>query len=88
MPPTAEEELRALAALVHEERIRLGLSQERLGLEGGLGRKYVGQLERGELVPTVRGIKGVTQGLGMTSAAFLRALADRLDGDEPRRELR
>ena len=85
MPPIADEELRALAALVREQRLSLGLSQERLGLEGGLGRKYVGQVERGELMPTLKGIKGITQGLGMTPAAFLRALANRLDEhDAPR----
>ena len=79
VPPNAEEELRALSALVRETRRRLALSQDAAGLEGDLGRKYLGQVERGELVPTVRGLAGLAQALGMTTAAFLRAYADRLE---------
>ncbi|HZV76085.1 MAG TPA: helix-turn-helix transcriptional regulator [Conexibacter sp.] len=82
MPPPATEELRALAEMVQEIRLRRGLSQEAVGLDGGLRRKYVGQLERGELVPSLRGLVGVARGLGMSPAAFMRALAERLDGAE------
>jgi transcriptional regulator with XRE-family HTH domain len=78
----AKEELRALIALVCETRSGLRLSQEQVGLDGGLRRKYVGRLERGQVVPSVRGITGVAAGLGMTTAAFLHAWAERLeDGD-------
>jgi DNA-binding XRE family transcriptional regulator len=79
VPPPAREELRALAELVQEIRLRHGLSQEAVGLDGGLRRKYIGQLERGELTPSFRGLVGVAHGLGMSPAAFLRALAERLD---------
>jgi transcriptional regulator with XRE-family HTH domain len=84
VPPDAEEELRALRALVREMRVKLGLSQDAAGLDGDLGRKYLGQVERGELVPTVRGLTGLAQALGMTTAAFLRAYADRLESTPTR----
>jgi len=79
VPPDADEELRVLRAMVREMRLRLGRSQDAAGLDGDLGRKYLGQVERGDLVPTVRGLAGIAQGLGMTTAAFLRAFANRLD---------
>jgi transcriptional regulator with XRE-family HTH domain len=84
VPPSAEEELRALAELVQEIRARQGLSQEVVGLDGGLRRKYVGQLERGELAPSFQAVVGVARGLGMSPAAFMRALAARLDSAECR----
>lgn len=84
MPPDAEEELRVLRTMVRELRIQLGLSQDTAGLDGDLGRKYLGQVERGELVPTVRGLVGLAQALdGMSLAAFLRAYADRLEKRAP-----
>jgi transcriptional regulator with XRE-family HTH domain len=85
VPPPANEELRALAEMVQEIRLRQGLSQEAVGLDGGLRRKYVGQLERGELAPSFQACVGLARGLGMSPAAFMRALAERLDDGERRR---
>jgi transcriptional regulator with XRE-family HTH domain len=82
VPAPADEELRALVETARTLRRRKRLTQERVGLDGGLGGKYVGKLERRELVPGLPAIVGVARGLGMTPAAFMRALAERLDDAE------
>jgi transcriptional regulator with XRE-family HTH domain len=82
VPAPADEELRALVETVRALRLRRGLTQEAVGLGGGLGRKYVGELERRELIPSFPSVVGVAHGLSMTTAAFLRALADRLEDGE------
>ncbi len=69
-----------LAETVKDLRRSRGLTQEAVSLDGGLRRKYVGQLERRELDPSVTAAVGVARGLGMSSAEFFRALAERLDG--------
>ena len=79
MPAPADEELRALAETVQTLRQQRGLTQEAVGLGGGLGRKYVGELERRELTPSFPSVVGVSHGLSMSPAEFFRTLAERLD---------
>jgi len=79
VPPHAEDERQVFMAAVRELRTERGLTQEAVADRGELSRKYLGQLERGELVPRLPSIAGVARGLGMTTADFLRAYADRLD---------
>jgi transcriptional regulator with XRE-family HTH domain len=79
VPSPADEELRALAETVQTLRLDRRLTQEAVGLDGGLGRKYVGELERRELIPSFPSLVGVAQGLSMTTPEFLRALAERLE---------
>jgi transcriptional regulator with XRE-family HTH domain len=79
VPSSAEQELRVLAETVRALRRRRGLTQETVSLDGGLRRKYVGQLERRELAPGLPAIVGVARGLGMSPAEFFHALAERLD---------
>lgn len=55
--------LRALGAAVRELRARRGLSQESLGLRGGLHRNYVGAIERGEQNVTFRVLLKLVSGL-------------------------
>jgi ribosome-binding protein aMBF1 (putative translation factor) len=75
-------ELRALGAAVREVRARRGLSQEGLGLAGGLHRNYVGGIERGELNITFRILLKLTRGLNVPLSELV-ALYER-----NRRELR
>jgi transcriptional regulator with XRE-family HTH domain len=56
---------RALGAAIRELRARRGLSQERLGEEGGLHRNYVGAIERGEINPTLRVLLKLCRGLAI-----------------------
>ncbi|MDO8209113.1 helix-turn-helix transcriptional regulator [Conexibacter sp. CPCC 206217] len=48
---------------VREVRARFDLSQERLGLSGGLHRNYVGAIERGEINPTFAALLKLADGL-------------------------
>jgi DNA-binding XRE family transcriptional regulator len=56
----------ATGAAVRELRARRGLSQEQLGLEGGLHRNYVGAVERGEINPTFRILLQLCRGLDVS----------------------
>lgn len=78
MPPTIDAELRALAAAVREIRARHQLSQERVASRGGVGRKYVGQIERGEIVPSFAALVALARGLGVPLSELVRVYEERL----------
>jgi transcriptional regulator with XRE-family HTH domain len=84
VPPTIDVELRALAAAVREIRARHQLSQERVAGRGGVGRKYVGQIERGEIVPSFAALVALAKGLDVPLSELIRVYEERLpasDGD-------
>jgi transcriptional regulator with XRE-family HTH domain len=56
-------EHRVFGRAVREARARRDLSQERLGLNCGLHRNYVGAIERGEINPTLRILFKLATGL-------------------------
>ena len=60
-----------LGRAVREIRARRGLSQERLGFEGGLHRNYVGAIERGEINPTFAVLMKVAAGLAIPLSELL-----------------
>jgi transcriptional regulator with XRE-family HTH domain len=78
VPPTIDVELRALAAAVREIRARQQLSQERVAGRGGVGRKYVGQIERGEIIPSFAALVGIADGLGVPLSELIRVYEERL----------
>jgi transcriptional regulator with XRE-family HTH domain len=78
VPPTIDAELRALAAAVREIRARQQLSQERVAGKGGVGRKYVGQIERGEIVPSFAALIALAKGLDVPLSELVRVYEDRL----------
>lgn len=78
MPPTIDAELRALAAAIREIRARQQLSQERVGAKGGVGRKYVGQIERGEITPSFAALVALARGLDVPLSELIRVYEDRL----------
>ena len=61
---------RAAGLTIRERRERLGIAQERLGLECGVDRSYLGQIERGERTPTFRTIHRLLPCLKMTFSEF------------------
>lgn len=75
---------RAFGEAVRELRTKQELSQERLGELAKLHRNYIGGVERGELNPTLRSIKALATGLGV-SASQLIARAERIEGRAKRR---
>lgn len=52
-----------LGRAIREIRARRDVSQERLGLDSGMHRNYVGALERGEINPTFALLMKVAAGL-------------------------
>lgn len=58
----------AFGQAVRQFREERGLSQERLGQITGLHRNYIGGVERGELNPTLRTIKRLAAGLGVSGS--------------------
>lgn len=61
-PPSAPE-LVALGAAARFLRARYACSQERLGLNAGLHRNYVGAIERAEVNPTYLTLRRLASGL-------------------------
>jgi transcriptional regulator with XRE-family HTH domain len=78
VPPTIDAELRALAAAIREIRARQQLSQERVAGGGGVGRKYVGQIERGEIIPSFAALVALAKGLGVPLSELIRVYEERL----------
>ncbi len=78
VPPTVDAELRALAAAIREIRARQQLSQERVAAIGGVGRKYVGQLERAEITPSFAALVGVARGLDVSLSELVRVYEERV----------
>ena len=64
---------------IRELRARRGLSQELLGLHGGLHRNYVGAIERGEINPTLRTMLRLERGLGFTLGEIVLLFDQRRD---------
>lgn len=61
---------RALGDVIRALRTKRGWSQERLALECGYDRAYVGQLERGQRWPTVEAVWYVLHALGADWTEF------------------
>jgi len=78
VPPTIDAELRALAAAIREIRARQQLSQERVATKGGVGRKYVGELERAEITPSFASLVAIAAGLDVPLSELIRVYEDRL----------
>lgn len=62
----------ALARSLRAARARLGWSQERLAAIAGLDRSYVGDIERGEVSPTLQTLEKLSSALGMSASELIR----------------
>jgi transcriptional regulator with XRE-family HTH domain len=56
-----------LGRVIKELRLRLSLSQEKLGFESGYSRTYVGELERGEKTPSFKTVLDLANALNAVS---------------------
>lgn len=70
VPPKSD--LAALGAAVRGLRLERDFSQERLSLEAGLHRNYVGRVERGELSPTFEPLVAISRALGVGPDELMR----------------
>jgi len=68
----------AFGQVIHDERKRAGLSQERLGLSAKVHPTYVSQLERGVKSPSLEVIASLATALKKTPHALLKAAEERL----------
>jgi transcriptional regulator with XRE-family HTH domain len=55
----------AFAQLVRRQRVRRGVSQEKLAERADLSRNYIGMLERGERFATLEVAERLAQGVGV-----------------------
>lgn len=55
---------------IHDERMRLGISQERLGELAKVHRTYVGMIERGEKNITLTNIEKLAKALNLPIKSF------------------
>lgn len=67
----------AFGRVVRELRAEQGISQEELGNRTGLHRNHVGQVERGELSPTLTSVDVLAETLGLPASELI-ARAERL----------
>jgi transcriptional regulator with XRE-family HTH domain len=67
----------AFGRVVRELRTEQGISQEELGNRTGLHRNHVGQVERGELSPTLISVDVLAETLGLPASELI-ARAERL----------
>jgi transcriptional regulator with XRE-family HTH domain len=66
-----------LGEAIRSLRDELGVSQERLGLESGVHRNYIGGIERAERQPSVTTLARLAQALGVKPSDLL-SRAERL----------
>jgi transcriptional regulator with XRE-family HTH domain len=60
-----------LGDAIRARRDELGMSQERLGLESGVHRNYIGGVERAERQPTITTVARLADALGMRLSELL-----------------
>ena len=59
--------------VIRKERLRAGLSQERLAEMSGLHRTYISDLERGRTSISIRSLEGLAKALGKKPHQLVRA---------------
>jgi transcriptional regulator with XRE-family HTH domain len=67
----------AFGRVIRELRTEQGISQEELGNRTGLHRNHVGQVERGELSPTLTSVEVLADALGLPPSELI-ARSERL----------
>jgi transcriptional regulator with XRE-family HTH domain len=63
----------AFAEAVRQARSELGISQEELGRRSGLHRAHVGEIERGEISPTLDSVELIATALEVHPADLIRS---------------
>ena len=71
-----------LGKKIKETRLKLGLTQEGLGQRAKLHYSYIGQVERGNKVPSIRTLKRIASALNIQVESLLYQDVGRKSGDE------
>ena len=66
----------AFGGVIHGERKRAGMSQERLGLRAKIHPTYISQLERGLKSPSLEVVAALAKALGRKPHELIRAAED------------
>ncbi len=69
--PTHDLLLNGLGEAIRDLRKERGISQERLSLDSGVHRNYIGGIERGERQPTITTIATLAAGLGVRPSELI-----------------
>jgi transcriptional regulator with XRE-family HTH domain len=69
--------LTGLGEAIRELRDELGVSQERLGLDSGVHRNYIGGIERGERRPTLATVATLAVTLGTRPSELIARAEER-----------
>jgi len=72
--------VRTIAELLTDLRAQRGWPLRELAQRSGLSIAYLSELERGRKLPTLEALDQLAAAFDFTLAAFLRLLADRLEG--------
>lgn len=75
--------LDAIAKTLRQRRQALGLSQEELAARAGMSMRYVSLLESRRHQPSLRTIRGLCAGLGVTMTEFVREVEASLPTSAP-----
>lgn len=71
-----------LGKKIKETRLKLGLTQEGLGKRAKLHYSYIGQVERGNKVPSIKTLKRIASSLNIQVESLLYQDVGRKSGDE------
>lgn len=71
-----------LGKKIKETRLKLGLTQEGLGKRAKLHYSYIGQVERGNKVPSIKTLKRIASALNISVESLLYQEASRKNSDE------
>ena len=84
METTRDHILTHFGAIVRQQRVALGISQEELGYRSNLDRTYVSGIERGKRNPTLTAMVSIAKGLNLPLGALLMQmpLEEGRDSDE------
>jgi transcriptional regulator with XRE-family HTH domain len=71
VPDSASKLQKSFGVVVRSERISRDLSQEKLAFEAGLSLTYIGEIERGEKMPSLDTIARIAKAVGLSGSELL-----------------
>lgn len=70
---------RAFGDAMKAARTQRGMSQEELGNRSGLHRAHIGEIERGEISPTLDSLQAIAHALGLPASELLATAESKPD---------